>query len=237
MARPARPWFRLYVETVFDLKLRRQPADVRWAWVAVLASARQSPRPGWLYVADRIPMTADDLAEVAAVSPEVTERAIAVFDEADMLEEVEGVWHVVNWEKRQFESDSRSGGGSTEEPAPEPESSDNGTTTEPPPLEDRGQKTENPPPSTDLIEGFNDFWRIYPARDGKKLEKRKAEDQWKRMSKAKRNAALVGVANYAASGQRPKDAFRWLRDECWEDWQTPAEPDRPKQREPEQVLR
>lgn len=223
MARPARPWFRMYVETVADLKLRRQPPDVRWVWVAVLASARRSPRPGELLVSERIPMTLDDLAEVAAVSTETAHKAVEAFIEADMLHRSDdSVLSVVNWASRQFESDNRAG--SSEVPAPKGGSSVNGTTTEPTTPEDRGQKSEVPP-SVDPLEDFDEFWRQYPPRDGKKLEKAKAQQLWKRMSQTKRDLAMVGVGNYAASGQRAKDAHRWLRDECWNDWQTPATPD------------
>jgi hypothetical protein len=224
MARPARPWFRLYVETVYDLKLRRQPPDVRWVWVAVLASARQSPRPGHLLVSERIPMTVEDLAEVAAVSTETAAKAIDIFIEADMLHrDDESRMAVVNWASRQFESDS--GKGSTTVPSTERPRNKDGTRTEPPSPDTETESEENPSVGT-ADDGFADFWDQYPPRDGKKLDKGKAQAAWKRMSKRDRAAAMVGVGHYAASGQRAKDAFRWLRDSCWDDWQTPAAPDR-----------
>lgn len=83
-------------------------------------------------------------------------------------------------------------------------------------------------------EEFERFWAQYPRRDGKRLEKGKALAIWKRTSRANRDLAMRAVRNYADSGQRAKDAHRWLRDECWNDWQTPATPSatgtpRPKQ--------
>ena len=69
---------------------------------------------------------------------------------------------------------------------------------------------------------FEQFWQQYPMRDGKRVGKQKALDQWRRLSKAKRLAALNGVGNYADSGRMPRDAHRWLRDGEWVDWQTPA---------------
>lgn len=66
------------------------------------------------------------------------------------------------------------------------------------------------------------FWPNYPDRDGKKLDKAKALVEWMRLSIDDQRAAVKGVRHYSASGQRAKDAYRWLRDRCWEDWQTPA---------------
>lgn len=94
--------------------------------------------------------------------------------------------------------------------------------------EGRGQ-SETP----EVDDGFEDFWQAYPSRDGKKPDKAKARSIWKRMSGEKRAKAMIGVGHYAASGWRAKDAHRWLRDECWETWQTPAttdDPDAPKLR-------
>lgn len=81
-------------------------------------------------------------------------------------------------------------------------------------------------------EGFAEFWALYPRRDGKKLERAKALQQWKKLSTAEKAAAMVGVKNYADSGVRAKDAFRWLRDECWPDWQTPADTGQGEEDEP-----
>ena len=63
MPRPARPWFRFYVEALSDRKLRRLTPAQRWLWVAVLGAARQSPIPGHLMVSEREPMDAHDLAD------------------------------------------------------------------------------------------------------------------------------------------------------------------------------
>lgn len=84
----------------------------------------------------------------------------------------------------------------------------------------------NVPERDDALDSeFEDFWRRYPRRHGKKNGKRKARDQWNRLKRPERLAALAGVDNYAESGWLAMDAHRWLRDKEWEDWQTPAEPD------------
>jgi hypothetical protein len=89
-----------------------------------------------------------------------------------------------------------------------------------------------PDGSNEIRDDFAAFWALYPDRNGKKLDRGKAEAVWRRLSAAKHRAALVGVENYAASGQMPKDAHRWLRDECWTDWQTPAEEKRSESSSP-----
>ena len=75
---------------------------------------------------------------------------------------------------------------------------------------------------------FDEFWAIYPARNGKKVEKSKARAGWSRLSLAKRRQAMVGVQHYRCACDMgmtlAKDAFRWLSGECWGDWQEPPEP-------------
>lgn len=74
-------------------------------------------------------------------------------------------------------------------------------------------------------DSFERFWDSYPRRDGKRVGKAKALDVWRRLTAAERERATIGVAHYAASGWRAKDAERWLRDKAFDDWQEPATPD------------
>lgn len=73
---------------------------------------------------------------------------------------------------------------------------------------------------------FADFWNLYPPRRGIKVEKQKAQEQWKKLSLDAQASAMTAVVNYADACKRDvtiaKDAFRWLRDKTFEDWQTPA---------------
>ena len=87
----------------------------------------------------------------------------------------------------------------------------------------------DPKPEKEFIEisektlaAFNRFWEVYPKRDGKKLGKAAALKTFIKEPKKHWPAIMIGVTNYRASGQLPKDSFRWLRDRCWEEWQTPA---------------
>ncbi len=79
----------------------------------------------------------------------------------------------------------------------------------------------------DPLVGFDHFWDAWPKRNGKKIAKGDAQKQWARLSYAEKKAAYRGALNYdlacKAGSQGAMDAFRWLRDRRWEDWQTPPE--------------
>lgn len=68
------------------------------------------------------------------------------------------------------------------------------------------------------------FWPAYPARDGRKIGKAKALEQWRRLTIEDRRGALRAARIMAAADARPPDAFRWLRDRTWEDWLVPPDP-------------
>lgn len=107
MARPARPWFRFYVEALSDRKLRRLTPAQRWLWVAVLGAARQSPIPGYLLVSEREPMDPHDLADIAAMPVKDVAAALPRFELAGMLHHDTNLdcWAVTAWHDRQYESD------------------------------------------------------------------------------------------------------------------------------------
>lgn len=72
---------------------------------------------------------------------------------------------------------------------------------------------------------FDRFWDAWPTRNGRKLGRRQARQKWDHLDTAQRTLALTGAVNYAdASGRRlagAMDAYRWLRDQLWDDWQAP----------------
>lgn len=98
-------WLRLYTEVAGDRKLRRLPAEQRWLWVVVLCVAKESPRPGWLFLSEGVPVTEEDLADQAAVPIEAVRDGLKSFAGQNMVEIQDGVYHVTNWDDRQFESD------------------------------------------------------------------------------------------------------------------------------------
>lgn len=108
MPRAARPWFRFYVEAMRDPKMRRLTPAQRWLWVAVLAAARESCLAGFLFIAEGVPMSWDDLADYAGMKLREVEQGIERMRELGMLvhDDHVGAWHVPAWNDRQYESDN-----------------------------------------------------------------------------------------------------------------------------------
>lgn len=107
MPRPARPWFRFYVEAIWDRKLRRLPPGQRWLWVVVLACARQSVVPGVLLISEDQPVEPEDLVDAAALRAAEVEAGLAAFVDAAMLHfDIEwNAWRITKWDARQYEGD------------------------------------------------------------------------------------------------------------------------------------
>lgn len=99
-------WFRFPHKSAHDLRLRRLPPAMRWCWVMVLTAASESPQRGWLLLTKDIPLTIEDLADIAGVQPGLMAQALALLLEYQLLESIDGVLHVTNWEETQFDSDS-----------------------------------------------------------------------------------------------------------------------------------
>lgn len=72
---------------------------------------------------------------------------------------------------------------------------------------------------------FDRFWEAWPERNGRKLGRKQARQKWDHLTIAQRLLALRGAIHYADASRRrlagAMDAFRWLRDQLWEDWQDP----------------
>jgi hypothetical protein len=80
---------------------------------------------------------------------------------------------------------------------------------------------------------FEEFWKSYPTRNGKRVGKPDAWERWKRLSAEDRVQVLMAVRHYASSklvteGIGIKDPHRWLRNgkgsEPWRDWIEPEQP-------------
>lgn len=82
-------------------------------------------------------------------------------------------------------------------------------------------------------ESFEQFWEVYPKRNGVKPGKGNALIEWRKLSLEQRRRAYRGAVNLAQSDQLPKDAERFLRrakggkgDFPFEDWQEAVSFDR-----------
>lgn len=108
MPRTARPWFRFYVEAMRDPKMRRLSPPQRWLWVAILAAARESCLPGFLFIAEGVPMSWGDLADYAGMKLREVEQGTDLMSDLRMLEFDHNVraWFVPAWNDRQYESDN-----------------------------------------------------------------------------------------------------------------------------------
>ena len=104
-------WFRFYGDALRDAKLRKaarlsgQPfAQVLGIWAVILCYANDSPTRGALWIAPGVPVTEDDIAEVAGCNVSETLR---LFQDLSMiLVDNDGALVVVNWKSRQYASDS-----------------------------------------------------------------------------------------------------------------------------------
>jgi hypothetical protein len=85
--------------------------------------------------------------------------------------------------------------------------------------------TEEEPKLTNL-RGFEEFWTVYPKRNGKRLGRGKCEAIWSKLTMPERFAAYRAAQNYAAAVEADltfaKDPERFLRPQVIADWQEPA---------------
>lgn len=99
-------WLRLYTDIKNDRKLRRLPPAQRWLWITMMAIAKESPEPGRLMLTNGVPITNDDLADDASISIQDVEEGLQAFIDQRMVEVIDEVYCLINWNKRQFVSDT-----------------------------------------------------------------------------------------------------------------------------------
>jgi hypothetical protein len=90
----ANPWFRLYSECYDDFKMISIPEVMRWRYVALMClqcseTLKNLPDAG---VALKLRISLGEVAETKAI---LTKQGF-----------IKGNWELVNWDKRQFLSDS-----------------------------------------------------------------------------------------------------------------------------------
>ncbi len=97
--------------------------------------------------------------------------------------------------------------------------------------EQEQEQEQDVPPAVD--HEFEEFWKSYPMRNGKRLGRAEAMRKWKPLKADDRKLVLIAVHNYASSklvteGIGIKDPHRWLSngkgDEPWREWIEPEHP-------------
>lgn len=162
MPRPSRPWFRFYVETVHDRKIRTRPPAQRWLWVVLLSMARSSPEPGVILIAEGMPADEVVIADEAGLSVEDTKDGLTYFESLGMIDRNDiGAWFVASFLERQFESDT-----STERTAKNRSQKNNTASqqrlTSVSVLCSFGSKER-----ISIDDAFARFWAAYPRKDDK----------------------------------------------------------------------
>ena len=79
---------------------------------------------------------------------------------------------------------------------------------------------------SDYTENFERFWKVYPARNGRKNGKKPAFGQWKKLTADQKRAAYADVEKRNRQqgwGKYIRDALRYLRDHGWDDEWTGAQ--------------
>ncbi|UVT18988.1 MAG: hypothetical protein H8K03_14380 [Nitrospira sp.] len=96
--------------------------------------------------------------------------------------------------------------------------------------EQEQEQEQDVPPAVD--HEFEEFWKTYPMRNGKRLGRAEAERKWNRLRADDRKLVLIAVRHYASSelvtkGIGIQDPHRWLKngkgDEPWREWIEPEQ--------------
>lgn len=107
------PWFRFYHEALTDRKIGevcrltgQSVAIVLGVWTTILCLANDSPERGSLLIADGCPVTTEYINGITGLGKDTFEAILEQFKALCMVVQDDGVYHVANWDKRQFSSDN-----------------------------------------------------------------------------------------------------------------------------------
>lgn len=223
MARPRVLWWRFYCEMLRDPKIRLRPLATRWAWVALLTIARESPEPGFLIVVDE-EMTIPVLADLAAISAKEAQAAYDYFLRTGLVElDRRGIPFVVTFLERQFESDT-----SADRTAKHRHKERDKTVTK------NGDETDDVAESSSVSlisvslnseqensepDDFERFWGTYPRHVAKSAARKAFASALKR---ADVEVILAGAEQFRDDPNLPEPQFiphptTWLNQDRWED--------------------
>lgn len=96
------------------------------------------------------------------------------------------------------------------------------TRQKPPKVKERKEKESNT-----YTQQFEEFWKLYPARNGRKVGKQEAMDAFVKIEDNDLGSLFLAVKNYAESKTAKdgfaKDPVRFLKKDFWKDWTMPQE--------------
>jgi len=75
---------------------------------------------------------------------------------------------------------------------------------------------------------FEEFWKVYPLRKGKKVGRKKSLDIFLKLNSQDYGKIIRNANNYGINNDFPKDPERFLKDDFWKDWDSPQNAERPK---------
>jgi len=218
-------WFRVYDEALDDPRLQRLPASLFRAWFNVLCAASRNGG-----VLPDLP----DLAFMLRTRPLALSRRLEALKVAGLIEETDGVLRPVEWEKRQFVRQDAQDGAEPmtaaertrrwrERRARDAAGVTGDVTVTAIDLEPNQEtKTQTAPEGASACEGFNEFWRAFPQRDGDNPEQPALAAFRKAVAAgADPEAIIAGAKAYArATAGRERryiaSAARWLGECRWQ---------------------
>lgn len=217
-------------------------------WVKLLCLAGNINDSGMIYFTKEIPYTDQMLATQFNRPLATVQLALKTFESFGMIELVDNIMHISNWEKYQnvdgmerIREQTRKRVAKHREKAHLTDNSEcnvtvtlrNATDIDKdketdidniPPISPKGDKPVIKPDSDSFSESFNDFWKVYP----KKVSKANALKAW---NKLKPNDNLVREILFALEKQKQSSQWQkdngqfipypatWLNGRRWEDEQ------------------
>ena len=73
------------------------------------------------------------------------------------------------------------------------------------------------------IPKFQEFWSVYPKRNGKKVGKKATLDNFKKIPVEELDRVIRNAKNYGIKNDYAKDPERFLKKDFWKDWDEPPE--------------
>jgi hypothetical protein len=183
----ANPWFRMYSEFSHDPKVQTMSEAMQRRYTMIMCMRCSN---------DLVTLHETDIAFYLRISDQDLAETKALFIKKGF---VDSEWNLLNWEKRQFSSDTSNARVAKHRALQKEKQLTNGNgdvtlqKRKSNALEqnrtDTEEKNTSVDKSPDLPNGFAEFWKTWPTND-RKQAKGKCLDAWKK-AHAERDAALI----------------------------------------------